>query len=404
MLSRIKSSLSTRNGIDRAIWIALLSVVGAAIFSIALVQLAVGVLAALWLVTLVRSSRNGFRSTVLDLPMLVFIMGRSLSIPFSTYPGISVYAFHIEIIFYIAFFVFTNTVQVDRENEMTILIQMLIWTGVLAALIGICEYAIGASPRATSSTAGPYTLGTYLVAVLPLALLLAEERRFFKASRYGYVAVALLVLGVIFTFDRLHWIVMAITFVVAMVITKDRRPLVAFLLLAALAILFVPSVAHRFQLTMTLFSHMSDRDVLWRGAAILGSEHPVIGFGPRTFREIFPLMAELGDRRIGSWHNDFLQVYMESGLVGLVPLLWLIAATFTSSIRAYRSRALPPEHQQLFVALLLSLSIFVVAGGMLDMITGLVFRLELAVIALIVTRLGNRRILTWGTRERSSRS
>jgi O-antigen ligase len=390
MLSRIRTSLNARHGIDLAVWIALLCVVGTVIFSIALVQFAVGVLAALWLAALASSPRKGFRSTVLDLPMLAFIIGRSLSIPFSVYPEISLDAVPREIVFYAAFFVFANTMNIDRENDTIIVIQMFVLTAVLAAAVGICTYAMGISPRATSSTAGTYTLGAYLVAILPLALLLADKRRFFRISLIAYAAVAFLVLGVIFTFDRLHWIVIAATFVVAAIITKDKKPLFAFVLVVALAILLVPSVAQRFQFTMTLFSHMSYRDVLWRGAAMLGLEHPVIGFGPRTFREIFPLMSELGDRHIGSWHNDFLQVYMESGLIGLVPLLWLIAATFTSSIRALRSHSLPQEHRQILIPLLLSVSIFVIAGGMLDAIMGLVFRFELAVVALIVTGPGNR--------------
>jgi len=139
---------------------------------------------------------------------------------------------------------------------------------------------------------------------------------------------------------------------------------------------------------------MSYRDVLWRGAAMIGFEHPVIGFGPRTFRGIFPLMSELGDKKIGSWHNDFIQVYMESGLVGLVPLLWLVAASFSSSIRAIRSRRLSPEHQEILIPMLVSISIFVIAGGMLDTIMGLVFRFDLAVLALIVTGTGTHIIKT----------
>jgi O-antigen ligase len=317
--------------------------------------------------------------------MFAFIIGRTLSVPFSTHPATSIPALHIEFIFYAAFFLFTNTIRIDRENELTILIQLFVITGVVAAAIGVCTYALGISPRATSSTAGTYTLGAYLVAVLPLSLLLAEKKSFFKTVQYAYMAAAFLVIGVIFTFDRLHWVAAATTFVVAAIIKKEARPLIGFLFFAGVATFVLPHVAERFQLTMTLFTHMSYRDVLWRGAAMLGFEHPVIGFGPRTFREIFPLMSELGDKKMGGWHNDFLQVYMESGMVGLLPLLWLIARTFTSSMRALRSHALPEEHRQVLIPLLLSLMLFVAAGGMLDTILGLVFRFDLAIVALIVT-------------------
>ncbi len=392
MVAIIKSSIYARHGIDRAIWIALLCVVGTAIFSIALLQLAIGVLAALWLVAFVRSSSVGFRSTVLDLPMLAFISGRALSVPFSVHPEISAHALYIEIIFYAAFFVFTNTLRVDRENEMIILIQMLVLTAVLAAAVGIGKYAFGISQRASSTTSGPYTLSLYLVAALPFALFFAGDSRFFKNRQYAFAAIAVLVLGVIFSLDRMHWIVMAATLVVVAIITKDRRPLIAFVLVMTAAVLVVPEVALRFQLTLTFLSHSTGRDVLWRGAAMLYADHPLVGFGPRTFREIFPLMSELSDKGAGSWHNDFLQVYMESGLVGLVPLLWLITAAFSSVIKAFRSTKLSLLHRQILFPLLVSASVFFIAGGMLDTIVGMVFRFNLAAIALMTTGLGNKSV------------
>ncbi len=385
MVAIIKSSIYARHGIDRAIWIALLCVVGTAIFSIALLQLAIGVFAALWLLAFVRSSSGGFRSTVLDLPMLAFISGRVLSVPFSVHPEISVHALYIEIIFYGAFFVFTNTLRVERENEVIILVQLLVLTAGIAAAIGIGKHAFGISPRASSTTSGSYTFSLYLAAVLPLALFGAGNRRFFRSPHYAYAAVLLMVLGIIFSLNRMHWIAMTGTFIASAIITKDRRPLIAFVMIMAAAILIVPEVALRFQLTLTAFSHSTGRDVLWRGAAMLFADHPLFGFGPRTFTQIFPLMADLSDKGTASWHNDFLGVYMESGLAGLVPLLWLIVVTFASAVKALRSPDVRDFHRQVLVSLLVSFSLFVIVGGILDTVVGIIFRLYLAMMALIAT-------------------
>ena len=53
-------------------------------------------------------------------------------------------------------------------------------------------------------------------------------------------------------------------------------------------------------------------------------KHTFLGFGPRTFQQIFPYTNEFSDKGIGGWHNDFLQVYFESGIAGLMTFLFLI--------------------------------------------------------------------------------
>lgn len=386
-LASIKETLLARHGIDQAIWIALLSVVLTIIFSIALLQLALGVLTLLWLVALGRGSQNGFRRTVLDVPMLAFMTGRVLSVPFSVDPEISMRALYIEMIFYAAFFVFTNTLRIDREHEISTLIRIFVCTAVLATVIGVFKYSAGISGRASSTTSGAYTFSLYLVVILPLTLFLARDNRIFRIPKHAYLAAAILVLGIIFSLNRMYWIVMAGTLVVAAFINRDNRPLMAYVFGMTVFVLVIPSVAHRFQLTLELLSHSSDRNILLRGAELIYARHPLVGFGPRTFREVFPLMSRLADKGTGSWHNDFLQVYMESGLLGLIPLCWLIAATLYWGLRTFRSPNLGLGHRQILLPLFVSVFIFFIAGGMRDTVVGIVFRFDLAVIALMATEL-----------------
>jgi O-antigen ligase len=113
------------------------------------------------------------------------------------------------------------------------------------------------------------------------------------------------------------------------------------------------------------------------------ARHPFVGFGPRTFREVFPLMQQLADKGTSSWHNDFLQVYMESGLLGLIPLCWLVAAAVYWGARMLRSPVLAPESRRILLPFMCSILIFGLAGGMRDTVVGIVFRFDLAVLALM---------------------
>lgn len=69
---------------------------------------------------------------------------------------------------------------------------------------------------------------------------------------------------------------------------------------------------------------LSDRNIIWKGAAELILDHPLRGFGPRTFQQIFPYKYEFNDKGIAGWHNDFLQVYFESGIPGLLAFLFIL--------------------------------------------------------------------------------
>jgi O-antigen ligase len=206
-------------------------------------------------------------------------------------------------------------------------------------------------------------------------------------SRRGllrWLAAAALCLGIVFTLDRLHWV--AMMFVLLAAVAVSRKP-AAFLLLCAVAAaaLLLPPVRARLAEASDPALLMTGRDVLWRGAALLLPRHPVVGFGPRTFTEIFPLLDQLPIRGVGSWHNDYLQVYMESGLLGLVPLLWVIGATYRSAWRVLRSGSVTGDARSLVVSLLLALTTVFLFGGMRDTLVGIEFRVLLGLFALLVS-------------------
>ena len=352
------------------------------IFSTAIVQSAAVLLIVVWAAKKVSMRQYRVRRTALDIPFLAFMIARLVAIPLSIDPAVSLQALRTEIVFYPLFFVFTDTLDLQRPAEIRFLLQLIVWTAVVAALIGMAKYFLGRVDRATSTTAGYYTLGLYLCIALPLAV--AAGRDLLRNIWLWALVCVLVMFGIVFTFDRLHWAAMILT-VVAVGAVRERRLLAVCAVVGIAVVLLSPAVSGRLMQAINFATNSSGRDVLWRGAFMIAGEHPVFGFGLRTFPLIFPLRGELADQGIGSWHNDVLQIYMESGLVGLLSHVWLIAAVFVSAFRAYRSKSIEAGYLSIAGALLLSAFLLFLVGGILDTHVSLLFRFMLALLALLIS-------------------
>ena len=105
--------------------------------------------------------------------------------------------------------------------------------------------------------------------------------------------------------------------------------------------------------------------------------HPLIGYGPRTFQQIFPFRERFADKGIGGWHNDLLQIYFESGTVGLISFIFLLWVIVRTSFNLLKDKKTDAEFKLLsksvlgsVIALLLS-SLF--AGFITSVVLSIVF-------------------------------
>jgi O-antigen ligase len=366
--------------IDRLLWGALLLVAASMIFSLALLQIAAVALLLLWLVSAFR--RKSFRliTSPIDLPFLLFFAARVLTVPFAVDVAASAEGLRIEVVFYIMYFALRDTISPEGRDR-AILVSILVGAAVIASGIGIAKYILQIADRAASTTAGYYTLGLFLTGVVPLsfpALMTATTTR--EKILRGAITL-FIIAGILFTFNRLHWIVLTVQIVLAGMFW-NRRMLLFAVVAFVLAVLLVPPLQQRFLELVQFQGHMSDRDVLLRGAAQVWWEHPITGFGMRSFHAVFPLQNELTDKFIGGWHNEFVQVYIESGLVAFVPFVWLFIAIAVTGIRAYRQMTRPVEERRFVFSCLLALLVFLFPGGCLDVIGGQFFRLCLAMLVI----------------------
>ncbi|MFZ1322661.1 MAG: O-antigen ligase family protein [Ignavibacteria bacterium] len=369
--------------LDKAIWVSIIALISTAIFSIALLQIFTCSAIILWIVKIIVTKKYTFVKTPLDKIFLIFIAARILSIPLSLYPEISYIRFLKEIIFYTIFFVVTNEFDVRDRKKIIFILRLIIITGIISSIYGCFNFLTGSVERATSLTGGYYTLGIYLTLVLSILLFTKKGVKLIPTNFGWYFTVLIIISGIICTLNRMHWVLMVFLIVISFIINKDKILISGFILLAILSILIVPDIMNRFDLLINLMSNTSDRNIIYQAALDMVFNRPVFGHGLATFKEIFPSFDKVGDGAINSWHNDFIQVYMESGFVGLISYVFLIILIFKTGITNIKSFKNNQFYKSLSLGILIGTTLLMITGGFFEPITSIIVFLLLAILALI---------------------
>jgi O-antigen ligase len=372
--------------LDKLLWWGLISFAATLIFSIAIVQMIVGVIAILWLLRIIITPGYKFIRTPIDYPFAAFIAARVLSVMFSINYSVSLPTLYKEIPFYIIYFIVTQSIKWDNK-KISKLVIVLIISACVASIIGVSKVLMGIELRANSTTSGYSTLGMFLTVILSLSLALGKNKLIFKQRWLWWSSLFVMSTGLLLTFNRTHWGVAAIIFLI-IGLYRERIALAVSLICGAIAIIAIPTIAERFNQLVHFLQYTSGRDVIWQGAFQIISEKPLTGFGPRTFEIIFPLFNQLEDKLIASWHCDYLQVYMESGLPGIISYLWLIGVIYYTGLKILKNKFGEVFQKDLSLGIILGMSAFfltgIVGGFIIDPITSLLFRFLLGLLAIMV--------------------
>jgi len=243
---------------------------------------------------------------------------------------------------------------------------------VVAAVVGSADYAFGSAARVASRTTGYTTFAEILAVAI---CLLAGLAAFAPARRiWAWGAAALAPAGaLVLTFCRGQWLALAAGVGVVGVL-KDRRVFALLLVVAAFAAAatyLAPAglASGRFSLGDPAFENY--RDILWKGGLDVAFARPLTGFGPGTIKAVFPYQTRFYSpvEKVIGWHNDFLQLAVESGLVTVAAALWLLAAAIRSAWRSFRRDAAAPAVRGLGVGLLAATAVVVVSGLVGNVVT-----------------------------------
>lgn len=302
------------------------------LISLFLLQLFLGLLSVLWLF----ESWKNKKAAIDEIAILILLFGivRVAAIIFSVYPAESVIAFQKEILFYFGFFAMHYYLKVFAQKDYEKLVYVFAFSAVLVSLIGIIQFDFKLVDRAQSFSSGYSTFSSYLLTALGVFLILYELMNKKFSLYYWSLGVAIIFAGLTTSLGRANLFFAAVVFIIFWFIKRVNIKYVLASVILAVGISYGSFLINSSELKQRVEAptQLADRDIIWEGANQIYKEHPMLGFGPRTFHQVFPFRERFSDKGIGSWHNDFLQIYFESGILGEISFLLLIILPFIKGI------------------------------------------------------------------------
>lgn len=206
--------------------------------------------------------------------------------------------------------------------------------------------------------------GAVLALYLPFMAMFSFSRFFTtKVRLISFAAFGILLMGFILSYSRAAWVSMLVGLVVfAIVKLKIRfRPLfITFLSIVVLLLLFQDQIFMRLernseQSSADFRTHISsisnittdasnlERINRWSCAIRMFSEKPVFGFGPGTYMFQYAPYQLNNDRTIistnaadgGNAHSEYLGPLSESGVLGLLTFLLILALVVYTAVQTY---------------------------------------------------------------------
>ncbi len=296
-------------------------------------------------------------------PLLGFIAVFALTMVLGTLTSFtfmkSLQILFLHLAFMLFYFVAFQTLDTAKKWRGA-LTAFLLMSG-LVALYGIFQNFAGVSSTASwvdkemfnqikvrvyATFDNPNVLGEYLVLMIPLALAVIWKSRTDGQKTLYTALLAALGLCMIFTWSRGAWLGMVLAAALFLLI-MDKR----WALLAAIGVLLLPmllgsgsAIADRMlSIGNTADTSTAYRVSIWRASVNMIRDFWLGGIGPGSdaFSMIYPKYALAGANYALHSHNLFLQLWVETGIAGIVSFLALVLAFMRQSLSlaCYRSRS-----------------------------------------------------------------
>ena len=236
------------------------------------------------------------------------------------------------------------------------------------------QYTIGHG-RAIGTFILPGELAGYLIVYIPVAFAVATATAVRSLRAVAWTGVAIGAIAFALTFSRTGWVGMAAAAAFYLATTQGQRLRYALvpLALAAVAVGAFFNVNHNPSENYTRLS-------IWQASLGIIERFPLTGVGPFDFAAAYAqLRLPDGDPTAFHAHSFLLTVLAETGLVGLVAVIWAWWR-FARVLRAQLAKA-KPEHVRLALAVAAGL-VGTWVQGLIDTVSVVIFGLWLPAMAL----------------------
>ena len=307
-------------------------------------------LSAIWGVTaiilamhILFTQRHRVKKIALKKEILFFLTIAGSSFIYSVFPMASLTEF-IRVLSFFAIFTTTYLLIKDKQSLIS-LIKVIIFSAIIPTIVGIMQIATGTGMdgtlenvynRAFGTFAHPNILAYYLVFVATLAIFFTLRGQQNKINDLWPIFVLpAFVFLMIMTYTRGAWL--AFVLALAPISLFKYRQLI---FIGAMAILIgytsVDIIQKRInEIFIGGYTSLDWRINLWKDAAKIALEKPILGFGAGTAKQ---LILENRGASFGSYdvHNDYIKILIENGIIGLAAYCLLLLGLLRGLIELYK--------------------------------------------------------------------
>ncbi len=224
-------------------------------------------------------------------------------------------------------------------------IKRLLWilTGVntLVSIYGIANYILGKSERIMSTQFIYMTLSGLLMISLCLSIaVMLFGLKEWKSRLYLAIMNIIIILCLLLTFTRSSWLGL-IGGILIMSFLREWKILPPMIIILTIFYFLLPNEGtlgkDRIRSIIDPYHKKNiERLYMWRAGWRVIKDYPLLGVGPMDTEEIqreykLPEAKEVH----GHFHNNFVQIGVNLGFIGLSIFIWLLATLFWYNIRLY---------------------------------------------------------------------
>ncbi len=311
-------------------------------WSMAVLRMGALVLFAVWVASVLKGGSLRLRRNPLFFPMAAFIglAGVQYLTKQSAYLPATREALLTLLTDFLMFFVLVNTVDSPEQKRAFVFVLMAF--GAAVAVLALAQYFSEAHKfywwrETTSSFYGPYVNHNHfagfmeMLALLPLALVLGRAVRRDKAF-VMLSLTAMMFISIVFSRSRgglasfgAEVLLLGFLFAVRGQLRHAVTVAIAGVLLAALAAGVGMTVLRERFSTAARRTGVQTRTGVWRESLPAIRDHFWMGTGLGTFWVVYPRYRQApSEMRWNELHNDYLQVFFETGLPGFLITMWFL--------------------------------------------------------------------------------
>lgn len=353
---------------------------------ITLLELIIYALFIIWLIN--QFKKKTFRSLkpILLMPIFLIVFGLIISTLFSADLKVSAGIFKGWFIAPLLFFVVLINTLRDKKQIKNLFLA-LFFSGLGVSLIALFYWLTNQltyDGRLRAFYLSPNYLAMYLSPILILSFYLFFVFKNKVVRILLIIGYGLLFLTIYLTHSYGAWfgLLLALIFLgIGFLRNKSRTKL--YLATFSLVLIIISSFwlipSQKFQgLVDFSYPSLKSRLVIWQSAWEILKDHPLIGIGPGMFQKYYlTYQAQLSpypEWAVPQPHNLFLAFWLQTGLLGLIGLIWLLITFF---IKVFKHKLV-----NFFLA---STMIYILAHGLIDTTY---WKNDLAVIFWLVIALG----------------